>query len=184
MPPAGAARSGASWKHPNQRGARSVAPEQPTGQERSQSYFQRHVAHPPSAGEIVFFDRSWYDRAGVERVMGFCTPAECREFMRQTPELERMLTHTGPRLHKHWFGGTRAEHVRRFTARETDPTKQWTLSPIDKASLDEWGGRHRGEGGDGLLHRHGRRAVDDREVEREAAGAHRGDAPSPPHPAL
>jgi polyphosphate kinase 2 len=125
-------------EHLNPRGARIVALEKPSDRERSQWYFQRYVEHLPAGGEIVFFDRSWYNRAGVERVMGFCSPAEYLEFMRQTPELERMLTRTGLRLYKYWFSVTRDEQARRFTARETDPLKQWKLSPIDKASLDKW----------------------------------------------
>jgi polyphosphate kinase 2 len=125
-------------EHLNPRGARIVALEKPTDRERSQWYFQRYIGHLRAAGEIVFFDRSWYNRAGVERVMGFCTPAEYLEFMRQTPELERMLTRTGLRLYKYWFSVTREEQARRFTCRQTDPLKQWKLSPIDKASLDKW----------------------------------------------
>jgi polyphosphate kinase 2 len=125
-------------EHLNPRGARIVALEKPTDQERSQWYFQRYVKHLPSGGEIVFFDRSWYNRAGVERVMGFCSAAEYLEFMREAPELERMLVRSGLRLNKYWFSVTREEQARRFTARETDPLKQWKLSPIDKASLDKW----------------------------------------------
>ena len=125
-------------EHLNPRGARVVALEKPTDRERHQWYFQRYVAHLPTAGEMVLFDRSWYNRAGVERVMGFCTPAEYLEFMRQAPELERMLTRTGLRLFKFWFSVTQAEQARRFASRETDPLKQWKLSPIDKASLDKW----------------------------------------------
>jgi polyphosphate kinase 2 (PPK2 family) len=87
---------------------------------------------------MVFYDRSWYNRAGVERVMGFCTPNEYLEFMRQTPDFERMLVRSGIRLYKYWFSVTRAEQMRRFKSRETDPLKQWKLSPIDKASLDKW----------------------------------------------
>lgn len=126
-------------EHLNPRGARIVALEKPTDQERSQWYFQRYVAHLPSGGEMVLFDRSWYNRAGVERVMGFCSAAEYLEFMRQAPELERMLVRSGLRLFKYWFSVTRAEQAERFSARETDPLKQWKLSPIDKASLDKWG---------------------------------------------
>ncbi|WP_137125484.1 polyphosphate kinase 2 [Roseomonas sp. HF4] len=125
-------------EHLNPRGARIVALEKPTDQERSQWYFQRYVKHLPSGGEIVFFDRSWYNRAGVERVMGFCSAGDYLEFMRQAPELERMLVRSGLRLHKYWFSVTREEQARRFQARETDPLKQWKLSPIDKASLDKW----------------------------------------------
>ncbi len=125
-------------EHLNPRGARVVALEKPSERERTQWYFQRYVAHLPAGGEIVFFDRSWYNRAGVERVMGFCRPAEYLEFMRQAPELERMLTRSGTRLFKFWFSVTQEEQRRRFEARETDPLKQWKLSPIDKASLDKW----------------------------------------------
>ena len=125
-------------EHLNPRGARIVALEKPSERERTQWYFQRYVAHLPAAGEIVFFDRSWYNRAGVERVMGFCKPNEYLEFMRQCPELERMLVRSGIRLFKYWFSVTREEQRRRFAARETDPLKQWKLSPIDKASLDKW----------------------------------------------
>jgi polyphosphate kinase 2 len=127
-------------EHLNPRGARVVALEKPSDRERSQWYFQRYVAHLPSAGEIVFFDRSWYNRAGVERVMGFCTPAEYLEFMREAPLLEQMFVRSGIRLFKYWFSVTREEQVRRFKARETDPLKQWKLSPIDVASLNKWEG--------------------------------------------
>jgi polyphosphate kinase 2 len=125
-------------EHLNPRGARIVALEKPSERERSQWYFQRYVEHLPASGEIVFFDRSWYNRAGVERVMGFCRPNEYLEFMRQCPDLERMLVRSGLRLYKYWFSVTREEQLRRFNARETDPLKQWKLSPIDRASLDKW----------------------------------------------
>jgi polyphosphate kinase 2 len=125
-------------EHLNPRGARVVALEKPTERERSQWYFQRYVEHLPSAGEVVFFDRSWYNRAGVERVMGFCRPNEYLEFMRQCPELERMFVRSGIRLFKYWFSVTREEQLRRFKSRETDPLKQWKLSPIDKVSIDKW----------------------------------------------
>jgi polyphosphate kinase 2 len=125
-------------EHLNPRGARVVALEKPSDRERSQWYFQRYIELLPAAGEIVFFDRSWYNRAGVERVMGFCSPQEYLEFMRQTPELERMFVRSGIRLFKFWFSVTREEQLRRFKARETDPLKQWKLSPIDRASLDKW----------------------------------------------
>jgi polyphosphate kinase len=125
-------------EHLNPRGARIVALEKPNERERTQWYFQRYIQHLPAAGEMVFFDRSWYNRAGVERVMGFCKPNEYLEFMRQCPELERMLVRSGIRLFKYWFSVTREEQRRRFAARETDPLKQWKLSPIDKASLDKW----------------------------------------------
>ena len=125
-------------EHLNPRGARVVALEKPSERERTSWYFQRYIEHLPAGGEIVLFDRSWYNRAGVERVMGFCTASEYLEFMRQAPQLEQMLTRTGLRLFKFWFSVTRDEQSRRFRARETDPLKQWKLSPIDKASLDKW----------------------------------------------
>jgi len=125
-------------EHLNPREARVVALNKPTDLERGQWYFQRYVEHLPTAGEIVFYDRSWYNRAGVERVMGFCEPGEYLEFMRQTPELERMLTRSGIKLYKYWFSVTQDEQRLRFSSRETDPLKRWKLSPIDKASLDKW----------------------------------------------
>lgn len=125
-------------EHLNPRYARVVALTKPGERERGQWFFQRYIEHLPTAGEIVFFDRSWYNRAGVERVMGFCTPSEYLEFMRQAPELERMLVRSGIRLYKYWFSVTRDEQRARFLARETDPLKRWKLSPIDKASLDKW----------------------------------------------
>ena len=125
-------------EHLNPRGARVVALEKPTETERGQWYFQRYVQHLPTAGEIVLFDRSWYNRAGVERVMGFCTPNEYLEFMRQTPELERMLVRSGILLFKYWFSVTREEQLSRFKSRETEPLKKWKLSPIDRQSLDKW----------------------------------------------
>jgi polyphosphate kinase 2 len=125
-------------EHLNPRGARVVALEKPTIEERGQWYFQRYVEHLPTAGEIVLFDRSWYNRAGVERVMGFCTDYEYQEFMRQAPEFERMLVRQGIHLFKFWFSVSRREQRRRFKEREVHPLKQWKLSPIDKASLDKW----------------------------------------------
>lgn len=125
-------------EHLNPRLARVVALNKPTDEERGQWYFQRYVDHLPTRGEIVLYDRSWYNRAGVERVMGFCEPGEYLEFMRQTPELERMLVRSGIRLYKYWFSVTRDEQLRRFKSRENDPLKQWKLSPIDKASLGKW----------------------------------------------
>lgn len=122
----------------NPRGARVVALEKPTEREAGQWYFQRYVAHLPSAGEIVFFDRSWYNRAGVERVMGFCTPDEYRQFLQQAPLFERMLTEDGVLLVKFWFSVSRAEQRTRFAIRQIDPVRQWKLSPTDLASLDLW----------------------------------------------
>ena len=125
-------------EHLNPRGARIVALEKPSEKEKTQWYFQRYIQNLPSGGEIVFFDRSWYNRAGVERVMNFCSPNDYLEFMRQCPEVERMLVRSGIRLFKFWFSVTREEQHRRFKARENDPLKQWKLSPIDKASLNKW----------------------------------------------
>ncbi|MDR3464562.1 MAG: polyphosphate kinase 2 [Xanthobacteraceae bacterium] len=125
-------------EHLNPRGARIVALEKPSERERSQWYFQRYVEHLPSGGEIVLFDRSWYNRAGVERVMGFCSAGEYLEFMRQCPQVETMLVRSGVRIYKYWFSVTQPEQVRRFKQRETDPLKQWKLSPIDRASIDKW----------------------------------------------
>ena len=125
-------------EHLNPRTARVVALNKPNDKERSQWFFQRYIEHLPSAGEIVFFDRSWYNRAGVERVMGFCSPQEYLEFMRQCPDLERMLVRSGINLFKFWFSVTQKEQKRRFSSRKKDPLKQWKLSPVDKASLDKW----------------------------------------------
>ena len=125
-------------EHLNPRGARVVALEKPTDRERSQWYFQRYIQNLPSAGEIVLFDRSWYNRAGVERVMGFCTDAEYSEFMRQCPEFERNLVRSGIILIKFWFSVSRVEQRRRFMQRKHHPLKQWKLSPVDLASLDKW----------------------------------------------
>ena len=125
-------------EHLNPRGARVVALEKPTEVERGQWYFQRYIDHLPTEGEIVMFDRSWYNRAGVERVMEFCNPEEYLEFMRQTPELERMLVRSGIKLFKYWFSVTKEEQAKRFGSRSGDPLKQWKLSPIDRASLDKW----------------------------------------------
>ncbi len=125
-------------EHLNPRGARVVALEKPSDEEQGQWYFQRYIKHLPTAGEIVLFDRSWYNRAGVERVMGFCSSGDYLEFMRQTPELERMLVRSGIRFFKLWFSVSRNEQFRRFQGRRHDPLKQWKLSPIDMASLDKW----------------------------------------------
>ena len=125
-------------EHLNPRTARVVALNKPTNEERGQWFYQRYIKHLPTSGEIVLYDRSWYNRAGVERVMGFCEPTEYLEFMRETPELERMLTRSGIHLMKYWFSVTQDEQLRRFKSRETDPLKQWKLSPIDRASLDKW----------------------------------------------
>ncbi len=126
-------------EHLNPRGARVVALEKPSDVERGQWYFQRYIQHLPTAGEIVLFDRSWYNRAGVERVMGFCSHAEYDEFLRQAPEFERHLVHSGVHLIKFWFSVSREEQKRPIQgASQNHPLKQWKLSPIDLASLDKW----------------------------------------------
>ena len=125
-------------EHLNPRGARVVALEKPSDIERGQWYFQRYIQHLPTAGEIALFDRSWYNRAGVERVMGFCSNDDYNEFMRQVPEFERNLVRSGIHLIKFWFSVSRDEQRRRFKERESHPLKQWKLSPIDLASLDKW----------------------------------------------
>ncbi len=125
-------------EHLNPRGARVVALEKPSEIERGQWYFQRYVQHLPTRGEIVLLDRSWYNRAGVERVMGFCSDQEYAEFVRQAPEFERMLVRNGTHLIKFWFSVSREEQRRRFGERKVHPLKQWKLSPIDLASLDKW----------------------------------------------
>ncbi|MDN3293324.1 polyphosphate kinase 2 [Streptomyces ficellus] len=122
----------------NPRGARIVALDKPTEAEAGQWYFQRYVAHLPSPGEIVFFDRSWYNRAGVERVMGFCTEEQYQRFLRQCPLFERMLVEDGIHLIKFWFSVSRAEQRTRFAIRQVDPVRRWKLSPTDLASLDRW----------------------------------------------
>ena len=125
-------------EHLNPRGARVVALDKPSETERTEWFFQRYIRHLPHGGEIVLFDRSWYNRAGVERVMGFCNGKEYLEFMRQVPELERMFVRSGIVLFKYWFSVTREEQRRRFEARENDLLKQWKLSPVDRASIDKW----------------------------------------------
>ncbi|MFN0283694.1 MAG: polyphosphate kinase 2 [Kineosporiaceae bacterium] len=125
-------------EHLNPRGANVVALTRPTAREAGQWYFQRYVQHLPSAGEIVLFDRSWYNRAGVERVMGFCSDADYEEYMRQAPQFENLLVRSGIILVKFWFSVSRKEQVTRFTIRRIDPVRQWKLSPMDLASLDKW----------------------------------------------
>jgi polyphosphate kinase len=127
-------------EHLNPRGATVVALVKPTERERSQWYFQRYVPHLPGGGEIVMFDRSWYNRAGVERVMGFTSDEEYWEFMREVPEFERMLVRSGLHLTKFWFSVTPGEQRTRFIIRRIDPVRQWKLSPMDIESLDKWEG--------------------------------------------
>ncbi len=125
-------------EHLNPRGATVVALEKPSVREKGEWYFQRYVSRLPSSGEMVFLDRSWYNRAGVEHVMGFCTPEEHLEFMRQAPELERMLVNSGLRLFKFWFSVSQEEQQARLQARLKDPLKQWKLSPIDQEAQSKW----------------------------------------------
>ena len=122
----------------NPRGAHVIALDKPTEREQSEWYLQRYIAHLPAAGEIAMFDRSWYNRAGVERVMGFCQPEEVSDFLHEAPEFERMLARDGIILVKFWFSVSRTEQLRRFVRRQLDPVKRWKLSPIDLASLDKW----------------------------------------------
>ncbi|MEU9037071.1 polyphosphate kinase 2 [Streptomyces sp. NPDC048352] len=122
----------------NPRGARIVALDKPTEREAGQWYFQRYIAHLPAGAEIVFFDRSWYNRAGVEKVMGFCSDEEYALFLRQCPAFEAMLVEDGMLLVKFWFSVSRAEQRTRFAIRQVDPVRQWKLSPTDLASLDRW----------------------------------------------
>jgi polyphosphate kinase 2 len=125
-------------EHLNPRGARVVALEKPSEREQGEWYFQRYITQLPTSGEIVMFDRSWYNRAGVERVMGFCSAPEYLEFMRQAPDLERMLVRSGVHLVKLWFSVSQLEQRTRFLIRQVDPVRQWKLSPMDLASLDKW----------------------------------------------
>jgi len=125
-------------EHLNPRGARVVALDKPSDVEKTQWYFQRYVAHLPSAGEIVFFDRSWYNRAGVEPVMGFCTQEEHKEFLHEVPEFEKMLVKSGIKLIKFYFSVSKKEQQKRFKKRQSDPLKQYKLSPVDKLSQDLW----------------------------------------------
>ena len=125
-------------EHLSPRAARIVALPMPTGRERGQWYYQRYIAHLPAKGEIVLFDRSWYNRAGVEKVMGFCTPQEHSLFLRQTPIFEQMLIDDGITLRKYWFSVSDEEQLRRFQARQNDPVRQWKLSPMDLESVYRW----------------------------------------------
>jgi polyphosphate kinase len=125
-------------EHLNPRYARTVALSKPSDRELTQWYFQRYVKHLPAAGELVLFDRSWYNRAGVERVMSFCSDRQYREFMRDAPLLERMLVESGVHLTKFWFSVTQSEQRTRFIIRQIDPVRQWKLSPMDLESLDRW----------------------------------------------
>ena len=125
-------------EHLNPRGARVIALDKPSDVEKTQWYFQRYVQHLPSAGEIVFFDRSWYNRAGVEPVMNFCTESEHQEFLHDVPEFERMLVNSGIKIFKFYFSVSKREQQKRFERRKTDPLKQYKLSPVDEKSQDLW----------------------------------------------
>jgi len=125
-------------EHLNPRAAKVVALEKPTHHETGQWYFQRYIEHLPTRGEILFLDRSWYNRGGVERVMGFCNQIEYLEFMRQCPEVEQMLVNSGIKLFKYYFSVTKKEQTKRFASREFDPLKQWKMSPVDKAAVSMW----------------------------------------------
>jgi polyphosphate kinase 2 len=125
-------------EHLNPRYARTVALSKPSDREQNQWYFQRYVAYLPTAGEVVLFDRSWYNRAGVERVMGFASPPEYEQYMAQAPLFERMLVDSGISLTKFWFSVTQSEQRTRFIIRQVDPVRRWKLSPIDLESLDKW----------------------------------------------
>ena len=126
-------------EHLNPRAAKVVALEKPTQHEQGQWYFQRYIEHLPTRGEILFLDRSWYNRAGVERVMGFCDQVEYLEFMRQCPDVERMLVNSGIQMFKYYFSVTKKEQRSRFDSRQDDPLKQWKMSPVDKAAVSMWG---------------------------------------------
>ena len=155
----------------NPRVARVVALPAPSDRERTQWYFQRYVPHLPAGGEIVLFDRSWYNRAGVERVMGFATPDEVEEFFRDVPEFERMLVRSGIRLVKYWFSITDEEQQLRFLMRIHDPMKQWKLVADGPAEPGALGGLHQGQGGDVRPHQHPRGALVHRRGQRQEAGA-------------
>jgi polyphosphate kinase 2 len=164
-------------EHLNPRGARVVALEKPSERERRQWYFQRYVAHLPPRGEIVLFDRSWYNRAGVERVMGFCTDAEYDEFLRQVPEFERQLVRSGVRVFKFWFSVSQAEQRRRFKERRRASAQAMEAEPRGHGLARQVGRLHRGQGGDVRPLRHLGRALDRDQVGlQEARAAERDDA--------
>ena len=163
-------------EHLNPRYARVVALTKPSDREQNQWYFQRYVQHLPTDGEIVLFDRSWYNRAGVERVMGFASDDEYDQFMHQAPLFEQMLVDSGVTLTKFWFSVTQSEQRTRFIIRQVDPVRQWKLSPIDLESLDKWDDYTDGQGGDVPAHRHRLGAVDDDQVQRQEARPDQRDA--------
>ena len=163
-------------EHLNPRGARVVALEKPTELERGQWYFQRYVEHLPTAGEIVLFDRSWYNRAGVERVMDFCTQREYLEFMRQAPEFERMLVHNNIHLIKYWFSVSQRRAAPPVQGAQGPPAEAVEALADRHGVARQVGRLHQGQGGDVLLHRHRRRAVDGDQVRLQEAGAAQRDA--------
>ena len=171
-------------QHLNPRGTRVVAMEKPDERERTQWYFQRYFSQLPAAGEIVLFDRSWYNRAVVERVMGFCTDEEYQEFMAQVPGLEQALVDSGIHLVKLWFSVSRAEQRTRFTIRVIDPLRQWKLSPVDLAALDRWDDYTAAKEDMFRPNRHRRGAVDGRAEQRQEARADRCAALGSVHPGL
>ena len=166
-------------EHLNPRGARVVALEKPTDRERTQWYFQRYVTHLPAAGEIVLFDRSWYNRAGVERVMGYCTPDQHAEFIRQAPLFEQMLVNDGISLTKLWFSVTQAEQRTRFTIRQVDPGAAVEALADRPRLAGQVGGVHGGQGGHVRADRHRRRAVDRGQEQRQEARPHQRHALRP-----
>ena len=161
----------------NPRVARIVALPAPTERERTQWYFQRYVEHLPAAGEIVLFDRSWYNRAGVERVMGFCTEEEYQRFLHQCPIFERMLVEDGILLRKYWFSVSDAEQEQRFRSRLEDPMRRWKLSPMDLESITRWEDYSRAKDEMMVAHRHPRGALVRRRERRQAAGPDQHDRP-------
>ncbi|MEI2620096.1 MAG: hypothetical protein V9G09_05085 [Candidatus Nanopelagicales bacterium] len=163
-------------EHMNPRGARVIALEKPSEREAGQWYFQRYIRHLPTKGEIVMFDRSWYNRAGVERVMGFCSDEDYAQFMRQTPEFEKMLVRDGIILIKFWFSVSRKEQITRFTIRRIDPGAAMETQPDGPRQPRPLAQVHRRQGGDVLVHRHRLRAVDRRAQQRQKARPARSDA--------
>ena len=163
----------------NPRTARTVALTMPTERERGQWYFQRYVQHLPTKGEMVMFDRSWYNRAGVERVMGYCTDQEYEDFMVQAPNFEKMLVDSGIHVTKFWFSVSRTEQRTRFAIRQLDPVRRWKLVAQRPRIARSVGGLHGGEGGDVPTHRQEARGVDDHPLERQEARAAQRDAVLP-----
>ena len=166
-------------EHLNPRGARVVALEKPTEREQGQWYFQRYVQHLPTAGEIVMFDRSWYNRAGVERVMGFCSDEQYHQFLAAVPAFEWMLIKSGYRLFKYWFSVSQYEQRRRFASRRVDPLEAVEAEPGGRAVAGPLGRLHHRQGGDVLPQQHPGRALDRDPLRRQEAGAHQLHDPLP-----